>query len=194
MRKKVEKKTDWGKIASIIFFVLLIVTSVLLLNKILSSNEKPEKENIAEKFNITEEKLKDLLSTENFEKVIDYNLTNLPTNVEVTLKTKCYELVGYIDFSQAESIRIALNESKRVRPTAHDLIKNIFDNLGIELVMVKIVGISGNNYLGLIVVKQNNTFVALDSRPSDGIALALRFNSSIYISKDLLASRGKYIC
>ena len=77
--------------------------------------------------------------------------------------------------------------------------KEIFEAMNIQVLMVKVVGIkatdeTNSNYLGRLIVKQGDNVLSLDSRPSDGIALAVRTNSTIYFKESLMKERGQYIC
>jgi bifunctional DNase/RNase len=111
----------------------------------------------------------------------------------ITLTGDCYQVTAYTEVTQAESIANGLAGRIGFRPNAHDLMKSIFDSLGIQVVMVKIVEIRNNTYIGKLILRQGNRVLSLDSRPSDGTALAVRTNSPIYMKEDLLKA-GKYIC
>jgi bifunctional DNase/RNase len=112
----------------------------------------------------------------------------------VTLTSECYQITAYTEASQAESIINGLAKRIRFRPNSHDLIKAMFDNLGIEVVMVKITELKNNTFFGRLVLKQGQRILSLDSRPSDGTAIAVRTGSPIYIKTDLLKNLGKKIC
>jgi bifunctional DNase/RNase len=133
-------------------------------------------------------------STLGFEKVDKVDVT--PTNNEglVTLTSGCYQLTAGVDAQQALSIRNALQKKIAERPNAHDLAKDIFNTLDIKVLMVKITELRGSSYFAKILLKQKNTFLNFDVRPSDGIAIALRMESPIYINSSLLKQQGKYIC
>lgn len=111
----------------------------------------------------------------------------------VTLTGDCYQVTAYTEASQAESIANGLAGKIEFRPNTHDLIKSTFDSLGIQVVMVKIVEVRNNTYIGKLILRQGNRVLSLDARPSDGTALAVRTNSPIYMKEDLLKA-GKYIC
>jgi bifunctional DNase/RNase len=129
-----------------------------------------------------------------FEKVDKVDV--VPTNNEglVTLTSGCYQLTASVDASQALSIQNALQKKSSERPNAHDLAKDVFNTLDIKVLMVKITELRGNSYFAKILLKQKNTFLNFDVRPSDGIAIALRTESPIYINSSLLKEKGKYIC
>lgn len=112
----------------------------------------------------------------------------------VTLKSGCYQIIATTEATQAESIATGLSKKKGSRPVTHDLMKDAFDNLGIEVVMVKIVDLRENAYMARLILRQGSTVLNLDSRPSDGTALAVRTGSPIYIKEDLMKSMGSLIC
>lgn len=111
----------------------------------------------------------------------------------VTLTGGCYQVTAYTEASQAESIASGLAGRIGFRPNTHDLIKSTFDSLGIEVIMVKIVEVRNNTYIGRLILRQGNKVLSLDCRPSDGTALAVRTNAPIYMKEELLKA-GKYVC
>ncbi len=112
----------------------------------------------------------------------------------VSLTGNCYQMTANTEAVQAESILNGINKAIAFRPGTHDLIKDAFDNLKIKVVMVKIVDLRNNTFFGRLILQSGDTIVNLDSRPSDGIAIAVRADAPIYIKEDLLKQQGKYIC
>jgi bifunctional DNase/RNase len=112
----------------------------------------------------------------------------------VTLTSGCYQIVAYTEASQAESIQNGLAGKIAFRPNAHDLIKATFNNLGIEVIMVKITELKNNTFFGKLIIRQNGKILSLDARPSDATAIAVRTNSPIYVKTELLKEVGKKIC
>lgn len=112
----------------------------------------------------------------------------------IALTGGCYSMAAGTDTVQAASIKDALDGITRERPNTHDVMRDAFDSLGIEVVMVKVTDLRGSNFLGRIILQQGDTLLNLDSRPSDGIALAIRTNSTIYFNETLLKERGRNIC
>ena len=111
----------------------------------------------------------------------------------IALTGGCYQITATTDLTQAQSIENGLLGKIDFRPSTHNIMKSIFDNLDIKVLMVKIVDLRNNTYFGKIILQQGNKLINLDSRPSDGIAIAVRTNSSIYI-KETLLKQGSYIC
>jgi bifunctional DNase/RNase len=60
--------------------------------------------------------------------------------------------------------------------------------------MVKVTELKGNSFYSKLILRQGNTILSLDARPSDAIAIALRANSSIYVNSTLLREVGKKVC
>ncbi len=112
----------------------------------------------------------------------------------ITLTGNCYQVTAVTEVTQAESIINGLAGRIDFRPNTHDLMESAFDNFGIKLVMVKIVDVKNNTFIGKLILRQGNRVLSLDSRPSDGTALAVRTGSPIYMKEDLLKTYGKNIC
>lgn len=78
---------------------------------------------------------------------------------------------------------------KRPRPLTHDLIKNMFIGLGAVVERIVINDLKDNTFFARIFIKEENELgkkiIEVDARPSDSIALALRFNSKIFVTKDI---------
>ncbi len=103
-------------------------------------------------------------------------------------ETSSYVIMS-IGESEAFSIRIALDNVKFERPLSHDLMKNILDISGFRPIKVVIYDVKNGAYLakihlekGFWIFKQK---VVLDSRPSDAVAIALRYNIPIYVMPPL---------
>lgn len=111
----------------------------------------------------------------------------------ITLTGNCYQITAYTDVIQAQSIADGLAGKMGPRPNTHDLMKNVLDGMGIQVIMVKIVDVRNNTYIGKLILRQGNKVLSIDSRPSDDTALAVRTGSPIYMKEDLLKA-GKYIC
>ncbi len=112
----------------------------------------------------------------------------------VSLTGGCHRVSATTDATQAESIKNGLESVSGPRPNTHEIMRDAFKSLGIEVVMVKITELKGENFFGKIILRQGNTLLSLDSRPSDGIALAVRTGSTIYFNETLLKERGEKIC
>jgi len=134
------------------------------------------------------------LSTSGFLKVEKIE-TEISDNLgSVSLKTDCYDLTASVEPEQTDSIQRGIEKTYAPRPDAHDIAADVFHHLKIEVLMVKITELRGNSFYSKLILRQGNTILNLDARPSDAIAIAVRTNSSIYINQTLLKENGKKIC
>ena len=93
---------------------------------------------------------------------------------------------------EAQSIALALESIEGKRPMTHDLICSFFSEIGFFLKRVIITEFSHGTFLSTIDIdsKENGSY-SIDARPSDAIAIALRENAPIFISKKLIKNKGR---
>jgi bifunctional DNase/RNase len=84
---------------------------------------------------------------------------------------------------EAQSIALEMEGIKPPRPLTHDLLKNIIDLLGGELVDVYISELREGTFFARL----NLDTQEVDSRPSDAIALAVRYGVPIFVSEKVMA-------
>ena len=135
----------------------------------------------------------DELSTQGYTKV-DVQVSVSGSIGVVVIQGNCYQLTATTELSQIESIASGQEGKIGYRPMTHDLFSDALESLDVDVVMVKIVDMQNNTYIGRLILKQGNKIVSLDSRPSDGMAVAVRTGAPVYMNDDLLKAQGKYIC
>lgn len=86
----------------------------------------------------------------------------------------------------AFAISMALENELPDRPFTHDLIKNIIERLGATVERITIDDLWQDTFYAKITIARNNETVDIDARPSDAIALALRFRAPIYVAESVL--------
>lgn len=91
---------------------------------------------------------------------------------------------------EAQSIAIQLEGLHPPRPLTHDLFKNIAQAFNIELVEIVIYKLEEGIFYSELICEQNGNRIAVDSRTSDAVALALRFKCPIYTSDEILSKAG----
>jgi len=92
---------------------------------------------------------------------------------------------------EATAIAFAQQGVLPPRPLTHDLMKDLLEKLGGEVVAVHLTELrEGVFYADLIVKNSAKEELTLSARPSDAIALALRTNSSISATEDLMKEAG----
>ena len=93
----------------------------------------------------------------------------------------------WIGTTEAASIVAALDNRKSSRPLTHSLIKNIINSLNGEVVRVVINRVEGTTFYAKIVIRQNTgSYLHIDSRPSDAIALAVRCNVPLFVDEKVM--------
>ena len=91
---------------------------------------------------------------------------------------------------EAQAIAIELEKKTPSRPLTHDLFKNFSDHFKINLIEVIIYNLVEGIFFAKLICEQNGKEVEIDSRTSDAIALAVRFESPIYTYEFVLNSAG----
>jgi bifunctional DNase/RNase len=87
---------------------------------------------------------------------------------------------------EAQAIAMVLDNERPDRPMTHDLMRNIMDRLGATLDRVVIDDFWNTVYYAKVYLKTASEELELDSRPSDAIALAVRFDAPIYVADSIL--------
>ncbi len=90
--------------------------------------------------------------------------------------------------AEASSIIMELDGLKPPRPLTHDLIVKLLLTHGFVFLETYIYGASGDTYLGKIRYSRGSYRYSMEVRPSDGIALAVRFKAPIYVEESLIRS------
>jgi bifunctional DNase/RNase len=92
---------------------------------------------------------------------------------------------------EAQSIAVALEKEIRPpRPLTHDLFKNFSDCFEIKIKQVIIHKIVDGVFFSSLICVRDKIEEIIDSRTSDAIALAIRFNSPIFTYEDVLEKAG----
>lgn len=95
-------------------------------------------------------------------------------------------LLIWVGVFEARAIASEIQGTKFPRPQSHDLLKNILDQTENKVTKVEICDLRDNTYYALIHLTARGESLAIDSRPSDAIALALRAQAPIFVSDEVL--------
>jgi len=116
---------------------------------------------------------------------------NTDTQIVVLRDEKNSEVLPiWVGTAEGTSIRLALENVIPPRPMSHDLICSFANHLGFTLNRVVITEVKNNTYFSTLVLTKEGLEKTVDSRPSDAIALALRCQSPIYVTPEVLERRG----
>jgi bifunctional DNase/RNase len=94
----------------------------------------------------------------------------------------------WIGQAEAESIVIEMSKLRRERPLTHDLCKSLITGMGGMLHRIEITKVENRTYYAELHIRLGDRTVQIDARPSDSIAIALRFSAPIFADEDLLTS------
>lgn len=87
---------------------------------------------------------------------------------------------------EAQSIAIVMEGITPPRPLSHDLMCSIWKELNINLLEVLIHKFEDGAFFSELLLQQNGQEFHIDSRTSDAVALAIRTNSPIYTTEDIM--------
>lgn len=90
--------------------------------------------------------------------------------------------------AEAQAIVTELEGHRPPRPMTHDLIKSVIESLGSQLREVLITSLHEGTFYATLVLDYGGQ--EIDARPSDAIALAVRFGAPIFVSEDVLRAAG----
>lgn len=116
-------------------------------------------------------------------------ITNMPI---VILKDKdgSRVLPIWVGIFEANAIALQIENIATPRPMTHDLLKNILGDLEADVEKIVVSELRDNTFYAMIYLKRSGEVIAVDSRPSDAIALALRTRAPIFV-EDAVVENAK---
>lgn len=87
---------------------------------------------------------------------------------------------------EAQSIAIVMEGITPPRPLSHDLMCSIFKELDVKLIEVVIYKFEDGAFFSELLLVHNGKEYRIDSRTSDAVALAIRTNSPIYTTEEIM--------
>lgn len=95
-----------------------------------------------------------------------------------------------IGMFEAQAIAIEIERITPNRPMTHDLFKALAEAFEIRLIEVVISDLREGIFYARLVCMSEDRKVEIDARPSDAIAIALRFNAPVYTYESVLQEAG----
>jgi bifunctional DNase/RNase len=114
-------------------------------------------------------------------------VTNMPI---IVLKDVGSDLVLpiWVGVFEAHAIQLELEKTALPRPMTHDLLQNMARGLNAEVRKVVVSELRDDTFYAVIWMDHAGETVTMDARPSDAIALALRWDCPIYVNRAVLES------
>jgi bifunctional DNase/RNase len=120
------------------------------------------------------------------------NLTDQNNHRMVWLQSLEDETMVPILIGDAEAIAISveLAGKQMVRPLTHDLLKTMLDRFDANVERINIVDLKDEIFYAELVLSCKGKELRIDARPSDSIALALKYDAPVYIEEEVLNVAG----
>ncbi len=93
----------------------------------------------------------------------------------------------WVGIFEANAIALQIEKVDTPRPMTHDLMKGLLGQLNAKVTKIVVTELKDNTFYALIFLSVDGKVIAVDSRPSDAIALALRTDSPIFVTDDVIA-------
>lgn len=97
----------------------------------------------------------------------------------------------FVGLWEGTAIARELNRAPAQRPLLHDLFCTVLQGMHARLEKVVVDSLGDNTFFAQLHLKQQDTTVIADARPSDAIALALKCQAPIYVDEAVLETAGK---
>ena len=112
-------------------------------------------------------------------------ITNMPI---VILKDKLGERILriWVGLFEANAIALQIENVSTPRPMTHDLLRNIITDLDGRVDRIVVSDLKDNTFFAIIHLTVRGERIAVDARPSDAIALALRTRSPILVEEAVI--------
>jgi uncharacterized protein len=94
----------------------------------------------------------------------------------------------WIGQPEATAILLALEGVDLPRPLTHDLMKNLIETLDAYVERVEITRVEEGTFFAALIVRAEERTLAVDARPSDSIALAVRVGAPVFVAEDVMES------
>jgi len=114
-------------------------------------------------------------------------VTNMPI---VILRDKEGERVLpiWVGIFEANAIALQIENVATPRPMTHDLLRNVIRDMNGTVEKIVVSDLKDTTFYALIYLQIGGEVVAIDARPSDAIALALRTQAPIFVEDHVIDS------
>ena len=94
----------------------------------------------------------------------------------------------WVGVFEANAIALQIENVATPRPMTHDLLRNVIYDLKADIQKIVVCDLKDNTFYALLYLAVNGEVVAIDARPSDAIALALRVRAPIFVDEKVIAN------
>ncbi len=137
-----------------------------------------------------------LLNAQRRDEAVEVRVDGLeatPAGVSVTLRASdsrdaVHMMIG---FPEGQSIARAMRHEKAERPLSHDLFKAFLERNGWRVQKVLIRDLKNGTFLADLTVEKDHETQVFDARPSDAMAMGLRFGAKIFVNPQVFEEQKK---
>jgi hypothetical protein len=97
----------------------------------------------------------------------------------------------WIGHAEAMAIELHLKGSHFERPLTHDLFRTTIEMLGASVIKVAITDLRDGTFFAKIHLQRETDVLVIDARPSDSVALALKCNAPIFVSREVFGAHKR---
>lgn len=90
------------------------------------------------------------------------------------------------------AIHRTINNEPPPRPMTHELFGSVLDALDVEIERVIVNDLRNDTYYGRLILRQNGRRFDIDTRPSDGLALAVQKRAAIFVDEGVLEEASQH--
>jgi bifunctional DNase/RNase len=94
----------------------------------------------------------------------------------------------WVGMFEANAIALQIENISTPRPMTHDLLRNVLHDLKAAVEKIVVCDLQDGTFYALIYLRVHGEVLAIDSRPSDAIALALRTRAPIFVEEAVIDS------
>jgi bifunctional DNase/RNase len=92
----------------------------------------------------------------------------------------------WVGIFEANAIALQIENISTPRPMTHDLLRNVIQDVKASVEKIVVCDLQENTFYALIYLRLNGDTLAIDARPSDAIALALRTRAPIFVEDHVI--------
>ncbi|MBI4464941.1 MAG: bifunctional nuclease family protein [Acidobacteria bacterium] len=124
-------------------------------------------------------------------KVEDLETTPLGINITLQDINSPDHIQMVIGFTEGQAIAQALRHRAAPRPMTHDLFKTFLDRNGWRVQKVLIRELAGGTFFADLSIEHDGDVQVYDARPSDAMAIGLRYDAKIYVNKEVFEQQKR---
>jgi bifunctional DNase/RNase len=94
----------------------------------------------------------------------------------------------WVGMFEANAIALQIENISTPRPMTHDLLRNVIHDLKATVEKIVVCDLQDGTFYALIYLRVHGELLAIDARPSDAIALALRTRAPIFVEEAVIDS------